>query len=81
MSLPTTAVSTRHIRTMWQGDPCWHWKALYVGHAQPLGYRNYRLDRWRWKFHFTPIHVSRDGHKWAVGLCFGKRMIYLYSHR
>lgn len=81
MSLTTTADTTRHLRTVWRGEKAWQWKALYAGHVQPIGYRNYRHDRWRWQLHLTPLHISRDGAKWTLGLCFGKRTVYLYSHR
>lgn len=76
----TTADSTRYLRTLWRGDKPWHWLALYVGHVQPLGYRNRWHSRWRWQFHLTPIHVSRDGSKWTAGLCFGRRTIFVFKH-
>lgn len=81
MILPTTADTTRHISTVWKGEKPWHWKALYRGHSQPRGYRSYWHNRHRWQLHLTPIHLSRDGEKWTAGLCFGKRTIYLASHR
>jgi hypothetical protein len=77
----TTADSTRLIKTVWRGEKPWHWKALKVGHVQPHGYRTYRRSRWLWQFHLTPVHVARDNSTWKIGLCFGKRTIFLLSHR
>lgn len=77
----TTADTTRHLRTVWRGQKAWHWKALYIGHAQPRGYRNFFRNRRIWRFHLTPLCASRDGQKWTIGLCWGKRTVYLYAHR
>jgi hypothetical protein len=77
----TTADSTRHLGTVWRGEKPWHWKALKVGHAQPRGYRTYFSSRWHWQLHLTPIHIARDNSQWEIGLCLGKRTIFLLSHR
>jgi len=79
--MDTTADTTRHLATIWRGDKSWQWKAIFVGHAQPFGHRNYWRSSRNWRLHFTPIYASRDWSKWAIGLCLGKRTIYLYSHR
>ncbi|MGA4989893.1 hypothetical protein [Nonomuraea bangladeshensis] len=76
----TTAATTRYIRTVWRGKKSWNWIALYVGHVQPRGYRTYFRHKRLWQFHLTPIHASRDGIKWTVGLCWGRRTIYLFKH-
>ncbi len=81
MTNGATADTTRHIKTVWRGDKPWHWKAIYTGHAQPLGYRNYWRSRHNWRLHLTPVCAARYGAKWTLGLCFGKRMIWLESHR
>lgn len=77
----TTADSTRHIKTIRRGEKAWHWTALYVGHVQPVGFRNFRRGRRCWQLHLTPVHASRDGEKWTVGLCFGRRTVFVYRHR
>jgi len=77
----TTADSTRLIKTVWRGDKPWHWKALKAGHVQPRGYRTYWRSRWLWQFHVTPIHIARDNSQSEIGLCFGKRTIFLLTHR
>lgn len=77
----TTADSTRHLKTVWRGEKSWHWKAIYIGHVQPLGRRTFWRDRFMWQLHLTPIHVGRAGDTWTAGFCFGKRTAYLYSHR
>lgn len=79
--MSTTAASTRHLKTLWRGEKCWEWLALYVGHVQPLGYRTYWKHRRFWQWHVTPLHLHRDGGKWEAGLCLGKRTIYLKRHR
>ncbi|MER7053469.1 hypothetical protein [Streptomyces sp. NPDC000351] len=79
--MSTTADSTRLIKTVWRGEEPWHWKALYKGHVQPPGYRNYWTDRHHWQLHLTPIHVERDWDKWEIGLCLGKRTAFLKTHR
>ena len=73
--------TTRHLKTVWRREKAWHWKAVFVGHAQPRGTRNLWHDRRRWRFHLTPITAMRWGDQWAAGLCLGKRCIYLHSHR
>jgi hypothetical protein len=77
----TTADSTRYLGTIWRGEKPWHWKALYAGHVQPLGYRTRWADRYRWQLHLTPVHIERDGAKWEIGLCCGKRTVFLKTHR
>jgi hypothetical protein len=79
--MSTTGDSTRHLRTVWRGEKPWEWKALYVGHVQPRGYRTYKRSKWLWQIHLTPVHVARDNGKWEVGVCFGKRTFFLLSHR
>lgn len=79
--MSTTADSTRYLKTVWRGEKCWEWKALYVGHAQPFGYRTYWRSKFFWQLHLTPVHVHRDGQKWEIGVCFGKRTFYLKIHR
>lgn len=79
--MSTTADTTRHLGTVWRGSKPWDWKALYVGHAQPRGYRTRWTDRHRWQLHLTPIHIERDWDKWEIGLCFGKRTVFLKTHR
>lgn len=80
-----TAAGHRHLRTLWKSKTvCWHWTSLNLGHAQPNQHGRwcYRVPSSRmWQFHVTPIHVSRDGSKWLVGLCLGKRTIYVLRHR
>ncbi|MER5694939.1 hypothetical protein ACWDBO_31515 [Streptomyces mirabilis] len=79
--MSTTADTTRHLRTVWRGEKPWHWNAIYTGHAQPRGYRTYRKSRWLWQFHVTPVHIARDNSRWEIGLCFGRRTVYLLRHR
>jgi hypothetical protein len=77
----TTAASTRHLLTLWHGQKPWHWAALKYGHAQPLGFRNHLRARRFWQIHLTPVHIERDYSKWNVGICWGKRTVYLMVHR
>ena len=79
--MSTTADSTRHLGTIWRGEKPWHWKALKAGHVQPRGYRTHFSSRWHWQFHLTPIHIARDNISWEIGLCFGKRTVFLLTHR
>ncbi|MEU3613508.1 hypothetical protein ABZ725_14490 [Streptomyces sp. NPDC006872] len=79
--MSTTADSTRHLGTVWRGEKPWHWKALKTGHVQPLGYRTHYSSRWHWQFHLTPIHIARDNNSWEIGLCLGKRTLFLLTHR
>jgi hypothetical protein len=77
----TTADTTRYLATVRRGQEPWRWTALYLGHAQPRGYRNYFRNRYDWRLHWTPLCASNCYGKWTLGLCLGKRTIYLYSHR
>lgn len=77
--LPTTADTTRQLCTVWTGKH--DWKAIYVGHTPPRGSRSYWRTRRLWQLHVTPVHASRSGDKWTAGLCFGRRTIYIASHR
>ncbi|MER7794886.1 hypothetical protein [Streptomyces sp. NPDC097640] len=79
--MSTTADSTRYLKTIWRGEKAWEWKALYAGHVQPRGYRTFWRGRFFWQLHFTPIHIHRDGDKWEIGVCFGKRTFYFKTHR
>lgn len=83
--MSTTAVSTKHLRTLWRGEKPWHWVGLYIGHVQPIGYRNHVKNRGFpmrfWQIHITPVHIERDGAKWEIGFCFGKRTIFVKVHR
>lgn len=79
--MSTTAASTRPLRIIWRGKEPGEWKALYLGHVQPRGYRTYRRSRWLWQFHVTPFHIARDNTKREFGVCFGKRTFFLLSHR
>jgi hypothetical protein len=78
--MSTTAKSTRHLATIWRGEKPWHWTTLMYGHVQPLGYRNH-FRRFFWQLHFTPVHMERDGNKWEIGVCFGKRTLFVKVHR
>lgn len=77
----TTAATTRHLATVYQGQPCWNWAALYTGHVQPRPHRTYWRSRWLWQFHLTPVHLHRDGTRWEAGLCWGRRTAYVLRHR
>lgn len=81
--MTTTAATTRHLATLWQGTKPWHWTALKYGHAQTVGYRNHvRYRRYQfWQLHITPIHIGRHGDKWEYGICLGKRTLYVLRHR
>ncbi|MGC5019031.1 hypothetical protein [Micromonospora sp. DT47] len=79
--MSTTAASTRHLHTIYRGEKPWDWAALYVGHVQPRGFRTYWRNRYRWQLHLTPIHFHRDGEKWEVGVCLGRRTVYVKRHR
>jgi hypothetical protein len=81
MASDLTAATAKRRASVWRGEKPWHWAAIYTGHVQPRGYRNYWHDRRRWQLHVTPLHVSRDGAKWSVGLCFGARTVLLHVHR
>jgi hypothetical protein len=81
VGVSTTGVSTRHLRTLYQGEPCWNWTSLYVGHVQPRGYRNYWHDRRRWQFHLTPVHFERHHECWEFGVCWGRRTLFVKRHR
>lgn len=79
-----TATGHRHLGTVWKSKTiCWNWLALNIGTAQPGRDRrwNYRAAHWLWQFHVPPLHVSRVGSQWYVGLCWGARTIYLHRHR
>lgn len=81
-----TAAGHRHLGTLWKSKTtCWHWTALNIGNAQPNqhGRWNYRGPRHMrmWQFHITPVHISRDGSKWYIGLCWDRRTIYIQRHR
>lgn len=71
----------RHLATVRRGEKAWEWTALAYGHVQPIGYRNHHRGRRFWQIHITPIHIERDGAKWEIGICFGKRTLYLRVHR
>lgn len=79
--MSTTADSTRHIRTLRRGAKPWHWTALYIGHVQPRGHRTYWRNRHIWQLHLTPIHLHRHGSRWEIGLCWGRRTVYVLRHR
>lgn len=76
----TTAASTRHLHTLYQGDPCRKWAALYYGH-QPRPRRPYRRSGRFLHIHLTPIHFARDRCNVEFGLCWGRRTVYVLRHR
>lgn len=78
--MSTTALSTRGLRKLWQGDPCWKWAYLMYGHVQPIGYRNNFRYRHGWQLHLTPLHLERDGSSWEIGICLGKRTLFIKVH-
>lgn len=80
-ALSLTAATSRHVATLWHGNEPWNWLALYAGHEQPRGHRTWWRHRRMWKLHLTPLHVSRDGDSWTLGVCFGARTLLLYRHR
>lgn len=69
----------RHFGTFWRGEKPWQWWALKYGWAQPK--RFVWIDRYRWRFHLTPIHLERWDSYTEIGLCFGKRTLMLLGHR
>lgn len=78
------AAHARHLAMLWQSkDRAWEWWALKYGWAQPIrfclgpGPWRYRYFR----FHLTPIHLERWGSAIEIGLCLGKRTLYLMRHR
>ena len=64
---------------MWRGEKPWQWWALAYGLAQPD--RFVFVDRRRWRFHLTPIHLERWGSILELGICAGFRTLYLKRHR
>lgn len=73
------ALGARHLATLWQSKRrSWEWWALLYGHAQPN--RFVWLDRYRWRFHLTPVHAERWGDVWEIGLCLGRRTLYVMRH-
>ena len=89
------ARDAKHIRTLWQDkDVPWHWAALKSGHNARRGRfqfdrgrmadgRPYPIRYWRvWRFylHLTPIHVEHWSNSLEVGLCVGRRTVYVMRH-
>lgn len=77
------AKGSRHIAVLWRGAMPWQWVALKYGHAQP---RRFYLGEgpWRYRpirFRLTPIYFERWGDVLEVGLCLGKRVLYVMRHR
>lgn len=77
------AEGARHIRTLWQSPSIpWHWWALKSGILQPN--RKQRFKRWAprgWWLKVGPFYLERDLSKWEIGLCAGRRMVYVMRHR
>lgn len=77
------AKGSRHLAMLWRGDKPWRWVALKYGHAQPV--RFYLGDGpWRYRpirFRVTPVYFERWGDMLEVGLCVGKRTVYVMRHR
>jgi hypothetical protein len=80
------AKGARHLATLWQSkERCWEWWALKYGKAQPspIHWRT-GTGPWRYRpiiFHFTPFHFERWAGAMEIGLCLGKRTLYLVRHR
>lgn len=73
------ATGARHLKTLWQDrDKSWCWWALKYGHAQHK--RFVWVDRWRWRFHMTPIHIEYWENTLEVGVCVGRRTLYAMRH-
>lgn len=80
--MTTTGETTRHLWTIRQGDPAWHWSGLFVGHVgRPIGRRSFWSSRHLFQLHVTPLHVARANTTWEYGLCLGKRTLYVLRHR
>lgn len=77
------AIGARHLATIWQSkERPWEWWSLKYGWAQP---KRFYLGNgpWRYRpirFHLTPVHFERWG-ALEIGLCFGRRTLYLMRHR
>jgi hypothetical protein len=78
------AEGARHLTVLWQdGERPWRWWALNYGHAQP-GRFVLLPGPWRYRpirFHLTPIHFERWAGVLEIGLCLGRRTLYLMRHR
>ncbi len=78
------AEGARHLMTLHQRrDRPWVWWALRYGHAQP---RRFYLGAgpWRYRpirFHLTPVHFERWAGTVEVGVCLGRRTLYVVRHR
>lgn len=77
----------RHLATLWKSkERCWEWWALAYGHAQPVRWalgRDWGGPWWRrnFTFHLTPIHLAHWTSELEIGLCIGRRTLYLKRHR
>jgi hypothetical protein len=73
------AQGSRHLWTFWRGRKPWQWAVLMYGHAQPT--RFYLGEGpWRYRpirFRLTPIYFERWGDRLEIGLCLGKRTLYV----
>lgn len=81
------AQGARHIGTLYQNrERCWEWWALKYGHSQPgqrlaLGRDWGPWYRRNFTLHLTPIHIARWTGELEIGLCLGRRTLYLLRHR
>lgn len=81
------AEGARHLSMIWQSrERCWEWWALKYGHAQ--GAVDLARGRpwgpwWRrnFTFHVTPIHISRWSGELEIGVCLGRRTLYVMRHK
>lgn len=76
----------RHLGTFFKNrERPWEWWALGYGWAQPkrfaIGQRIGPWYRWPVRFHLTPIHFEHWANTLEIGICIGKRTLYLMRHR
>lgn len=68
------------LRNIWRSKKiAWHWWVLAFGYAQPK--RFCWLDRHRFRWHLTPFHLEVWDSTWEIGICWGKKTVYLMRHK
>lgn len=76
------AEGARHLATPHQSkERCWEWWALKYGHAQPVHWFARSKTQRALRIHLTPIHFERWGNTVEIGLCLGRRTLYVMRHR
>lgn len=74
----------RVLARLWQGDRPWKWATLCYGRSQPNSRFVLGAGPWRYqliRLHLTPIHFERWNNSTEIGLCLGRRTLYVLKHR